>query len=138
MYDLIRFDLTPIGDGRLTVIAECQYEPAILAFLDILTAMGERWPEARDTLKAELARLDLVEQLARGDKPTPKGGAGTEADPLTVIEDADLRELVRQWNEGHTAEDIAKSAGISAGRLRNILTDLRKRYGAEIVHYHRS
>ena len=64
-------------------------------------------------------------------------GVKQAADPLEVITDVAIRELVRLWNVGETAEDVGEQVGLSAGTVRNKITRLRNEYGRQVVRYHR-
>lgn len=106
-----------------------------------VVAKDEDWPELEplwQMIEAELDRLGMVEQPARTVNQVTSKAEPRGAEPLAVIENDDYRELVRQWREGHTAGDIAAGAGISPGRVRNILTELRKQHGKDVVPFHRS
>lgn len=46
------------------------------------------------------------------------------------------RVLLKMWRDDYTAKEIALQLSLSEGRVRNILTELRKRLGQERVPYH--
>lgn len=82
--------------------------------------------------KADWPNLSKV-WVALQDKLAEAGWLGSDGAALGVQEQA----ILDRWNERYTAGEIGDELGLSVGRVRNILTDLRKRVGADRVPYHR-
>ncbi len=109
--EVIRFDLLPLGDGRLEVVVTC--EPLFDVFLaDLLIEMGKRWPEVSSPLRRA---------PAGNEEPAPEPGqpeparAATYPYSLTLEDEDKLREL---WaDDSMSKKDIAKKLGIGEDRL---------------------
>jgi hypothetical protein len=125
----VRGDLLtgPHGNIRAGGIAALRRGDGSVALT--LSAPAEHWPAARVRWAALLARLRALgyRVSAVGDvREIP----GADGDPLTVLKDEREREIVRLRNEGYTWQEIGDAPGInlSMGRVKNILTDIRRKY----------
>lgn len=119
-------------------------------------AIGGLWQKHEEELERQRREIsDRHRQTKSGavgaeTGATTEGGAGMRADnargaqdaqkqsdPLAVIENEDYREMVRMWNEGYTEQDIGERYMRSPGTVGNVMSQLRKQHGSEVVKWHK-
>ena len=109
---LINIAVTPLSAERIRVDVECEDE-LVKLWRVLLAMVYADYSEARSAIDES-------------------GGAGlAEDDP----DDRDAQ-ILTWWREGWTAPEIGRELSLAAGRVRNILTGLRKKLGVEAVPYH--
>ena len=113
--------------------------------LDWITPEAVPAPGAQPT--AETPEVSAAGQAAGGAAPavdttetnTPPKPDQQAPDLLAVIPDHRDRQIVRLWREHYTYAEIAnwEDIALSAGRVANIITDLRRKYTEKVVPRHR-
>jgi hypothetical protein len=121
--DVIEIHVVEIDNSRITLDIECISELAekevLLQFIDEIKTM---WVVQDITALGKKVENEPVSET----QPIPEG-------PKLSIKD---QQVLEYWNEDYTDEDIGGLLVISAGRVRNIISRLRKQLGEEKVPYH--
>ena len=135
--EVIRFDLLPLGDGRLEIVATC--EPLFDVFLvDLLIEMAKRWPEALSTLGLrDLPTLRSAPagngepepgpkpepgqpEPARDDKPAPNSRGRSKA-----VRQEKIRKLFEvEKRRDLTVGQMARWYGVTHKTINRDLTEL--------------
>lgn len=92
-------------------------------------------------LRFEEERLQRQSQ-AKPETSAPVPGQQPTEYSLTIEEKLSLlsdqeKKLLKLWEDKYSATEIGEIISLSPGRIHNMITDLRKRLGTDLVPYHK-
>jgi len=93
-----------------------------------LSVIFRELEEAKD----EARHREIIELLSNN-KPVLSENKSQEESSLSERD----KNILSMWEDGFTAKEIGEAENLAPGRVRNIITELRKKLGSETVKYHR-
>ena len=98
-------------------------------FVEALRTIAQTYEEAKNVITRYLDNKlpNDAEQAIEPSKPE-KALEDTTGWDLTLIE---------MWNKGHSRDEIANRVNVSKDRVTNRVTELRNKFGEDIVPYHK-
>ena len=124
-----------IGFTPLAHIITQPYPSHLVVFIEGIAGQEKNWSKVENLVKKIFSQMELMKFEIESVTPAsllPKG-----AIPVwEQIEDhASDRTILKLWHDKLSVKEIAQKIGLSPDTVRNILTNLRTKYGEDIVPY---